>query len=625
MHFRVLLSVFCVLMYAGLVHASPFAYLANNGDNTVSVLDTATNTVVGSPIPVGQEPYGVAVNQQGSRVYVSNQIDKTISVIDTALLPYTGVVNPVVATIQLDNTPGGLAVNAAGTRLFVALNDAAGVDVFNTLTNARITSVTVANIPEGIAAVQAPGVYKVLVTNMASDSVSVIDVDEATDSYVKAATDITVGAFPAGIAVSPNGQFAYVANMLGNSVSRITLADSTATLLNSAPSLDGPFGVAINPANDKLYVTNFTKGVVTVYDLTANTNDWFSLDGIKDGDPPLYGPRGIAVAPSGKIYTANNTTNTASILNSNGTVDPASPVAVGTAPVSLGKFMGSLLHPIGITTSYGGYIYPADPLISLSLDGATVLAADGKDLVLNILPDHNFATTLVKINSVDQPQPFQPSYTFGNVTSANTIEAAFGRTHWDLTITKNLYSGEGIGRVYSSVGGLDCTNELPCNPDGQTASIPVGGSVIITAVASSADNSEFIGWGGNFCSGNSPTCIIASMSNDIIVNAHFVKKNSGPVRIGSVYYATLAEAYAAAASGAVIEMLTFDALGNPLTIPAGFYDADNVTVTLIGGFTEWTVPTLPAGSATTIQGPVEIKNGGIIIGSRDQKGAVIIK
>jgi YVTN family beta-propeller protein len=59
-------------------------YVANENGNNVSVIDTATNTVVGSPIPVGGTPICVAVNPDGSKVYVTNRADNTISVIDTA-------------------------------------------------------------------------------------------------------------------------------------------------------------------------------------------------------------------------------------------------------------------------------------------------------------------------------------------------------------------------------------------------------------------------------------------------------------------------------------------------------------------------------------------------------------
>jgi YVTN family beta-propeller protein len=36
-------------------------YIANRSSNTVSVIDTATNTVVGSPIPIGSAPLGVGI------------------------------------------------------------------------------------------------------------------------------------------------------------------------------------------------------------------------------------------------------------------------------------------------------------------------------------------------------------------------------------------------------------------------------------------------------------------------------------------------------------------------------------------------------------------------------------
>ena len=49
----------------------------------MSVIDTATNAVVGSPIAVGDAPFGVAVTPDGSRVYVANAGDD-VSVIDTA-------------------------------------------------------------------------------------------------------------------------------------------------------------------------------------------------------------------------------------------------------------------------------------------------------------------------------------------------------------------------------------------------------------------------------------------------------------------------------------------------------------------------------------------------------------
>jgi YVTN family beta-propeller protein len=47
------------------------------------MIDTATNAVTAT-IPVGWEPYGVASSPDGSQLYVANAADNTVSVINTA-------------------------------------------------------------------------------------------------------------------------------------------------------------------------------------------------------------------------------------------------------------------------------------------------------------------------------------------------------------------------------------------------------------------------------------------------------------------------------------------------------------------------------------------------------------
>ena len=60
------------------------AYVTNQFDDTVSVINTATNAVVGSPIPVGAEPSGVAITPDGAFAYVTNFLGDNVSVINTA-------------------------------------------------------------------------------------------------------------------------------------------------------------------------------------------------------------------------------------------------------------------------------------------------------------------------------------------------------------------------------------------------------------------------------------------------------------------------------------------------------------------------------------------------------------
>jgi YVTN family beta-propeller protein len=90
-----------------------FAYIANNISDTVSVIDTESNTVTAT-IPVGAAPLGVAVTPDGNSVYVTNISASTVSVIDTAT-------NTVSATIPVgfSGAPKGVAVTPDGSKVYV--------------------------------------------------------------------------------------------------------------------------------------------------------------------------------------------------------------------------------------------------------------------------------------------------------------------------------------------------------------------------------------------------------------------------------------------------------------------------------------------------------------------------
>ena len=101
------------------------AYITNFASNTVSVIDTATNTVIATA-PVGSDPAGVAVTPDGSKVYVANENSNNVSVIDTAT-------NTVIATIPVGIDPLGVAVTPDGSKVYVA--SIGTVSVIDTVTN----------------------------------------------------------------------------------------------------------------------------------------------------------------------------------------------------------------------------------------------------------------------------------------------------------------------------------------------------------------------------------------------------------------------------------------------------------------------------------------------------------
>ncbi len=145
-----------MLIAAGMpVQAAPSAYVANIS-NTVSVIDTATGQVTGSPIPVGSFPIGVAVSPDGSRVYVTNQCasssctNGTVSVIDTASGQVTG------SPIPVGSSPIGVAVSPDGSRVYVANNGSNTVSVIDTANNS-VTTITVGANPYTLGAFVGPG------------------------------------------------------------------------------------------------------------------------------------------------------------------------------------------------------------------------------------------------------------------------------------------------------------------------------------------------------------------------------------------------------------------------------------------------------------------------------------
>jgi len=96
---------------AGAIAAGPKAYVGNFSDNTVSVIDTATHTVVAT-VPVSTGPHGMAITPDGRLAYVSGDGASTVTAIDTAT-------DEVAQTIEVGKSPHGLAMTPDGRTLLV--------------------------------------------------------------------------------------------------------------------------------------------------------------------------------------------------------------------------------------------------------------------------------------------------------------------------------------------------------------------------------------------------------------------------------------------------------------------------------------------------------------------------
>jgi YVTN family beta-propeller protein len=94
-------------------------YVANNDENTVSVIDGKTNNIITAfPVafPVGKGPSGVSVNPSTNIIYVTNRDDNTVSVID-------GKTNHITATIPVGDSPRDVSVNPSTNIVYVVNGD----------------------------------------------------------------------------------------------------------------------------------------------------------------------------------------------------------------------------------------------------------------------------------------------------------------------------------------------------------------------------------------------------------------------------------------------------------------------------------------------------------------------
>jgi len=124
-----------------------FAYVTNSGADSVSVINTATNTILTSiPVPGGSSPFRIAITPDGTRAYVTNEVNNTVTVIDT-------LTNTIITTIPLPagSSPIGIAISPDGSRAYVANFGRNSVTVLDTAINAIIATLPAGNIPRGMA------------------------------------------------------------------------------------------------------------------------------------------------------------------------------------------------------------------------------------------------------------------------------------------------------------------------------------------------------------------------------------------------------------------------------------------------------------------------------------------
>jgi YVTN family beta-propeller protein len=236
-------------------------YVANNGENNVSIIDGNTNTVTAT-VDAGTNPYALAVDASRNLIYVSNLNSASVTIIDGA----TNQTNT--QPVGTPSSPDSLAVNPVLQRVYGA---ASGQNVeFNFQSNFSPSNSswgTSTTGPIARATNPATGMAYTLFTSRKMD----IDDGAAPHGFE---IDVCVNTFSAPTAFDVNTQTntVYVA-CAGSEVNAIQGASGFfGGIINAIQDTDavGPVGIAVNSVTNQIFVANAGpangNGSVTVID-----------------------------------------------------------------------------------------------------------------------------------------------------------------------------------------------------------------------------------------------------------------------------------------------------------------------------------------------------------------------
>jgi YVTN family beta-propeller protein len=320
--------------------AQQFALVANEDSGSVAMIDTATNTVT-TTIPIGSGtnpsalPSAIAVTPDGTRAYVTNLNPDNVSVIDTAR-------RTVIAKMPVGVLPSGVAVTPDGRLAYVTNACGAGpacsypgtVSVVDTATNQVVGNIQVGSFPRGLAIT--PDGKQVYVANSDSGFPSDVSVITTEDNRVVATIDAIVTS-PVGIAITPNGAFAYVTAVFAETGipqgSILVIDTHIHALVATIPLADrSPEGIAVTPNGAFVYVADSYHGDVLVIDTGSNT-----ITTTISAGPLGSGTTGVAITPDGAfVYVTSRYQDTVTVIDtSTNTITQTIPVAGGPAGIAI--------------------------------------------------------------------------------------------------------------------------------------------------------------------------------------------------------------------------------------------------------------------------------------------------
>jgi YVTN family beta-propeller protein len=240
-------------------------YATDIAENRVDLFDvTGSAPRLLRTVAVGLYPVHVAFGSDGRFAYVSNFQGASVSVVDVAR-------GTIVTTIQTPAGPHGLAASPDGRFIYVACLDGQALAVIDTSTNSLAQTLTLpANTHPYSVVFGKEGRYLYITDNFMG-RVLVVDTTQLYDPSHAVVGGAAAGQTPVLLTIAPDGKRLYVTNSGGNLTVLSLAGDPThPKRIAAVPVGRSPHGVAISPDGRYVVVANIVSGNLSVIDTSSN-------------------------------------------------------------------------------------------------------------------------------------------------------------------------------------------------------------------------------------------------------------------------------------------------------------------------------------------------------------------
>lgn len=256
-------------------------YVANEGSDSVSVIDLATLGIV-ADVPTGSRPHYVNVDPQGRYFYVTvfftKESDDLVQVFDVKT-------NAFVASVVAGHQPAHVVPDQTGSRLYVSNEAGTTLSVISVPAFKVVETVKLKGKgPHGH--VITPDGQFLLTPNRRSGNVSVVDLVHQKVDLIQ----LPSGAKPMAMGITGDGRFAFVTDVGLDQVHKINLAQRAVEASLSVGKR--PIQVPVHPTRPFLYIPCMESAAVYKIDI----NSWK----VEKVIPVGQGPHGIAFGADGR-------------------------------------------------------------------------------------------------------------------------------------------------------------------------------------------------------------------------------------------------------------------------------------------------------------------------------------